>query len=67
MEMRISLQPMRIPNFVLSKMPARPRQEGFKEGPKWALSELYPEVLSDLCDNFRAGVFEKAGKPDPKI
>jgi len=66
MEMRIKLQPMRTPNFVLSKMPARAKEEGFKEGPKWALRKIPAEALSDLCDEFRREVFKKAKKDDPK-
>lgn len=61
----VNLQPFRVPNFVIQDAPARPRQEGFTESPKYALSELEPETLAELCDDFRRSVFEKAGKDDP--
>lgn len=65
--MEIDLNPWITPNYVLGKVPPRLRQDGFIDPPKWALSEVEPHILSDLCDEFRRGVFEKAGKPDPKV
>lgn len=67
MKITIPLVPFSTPNYVTMQMPDRPRQEGFVEAPKYALSELEPEVLSGLCDEFRAAVFKKAGKRDPKL
>ncbi len=46
-------------------MPPRERQEGMVESPKFHLRELEPEVLSELCDEFRRNVFAKAEKKDP--
>lgn len=63
--MKLKLQPFSTPNFVLAQMPARLRQDGIVEGPKWALSEVDADVLAELCDDFRAEVFGKAGKTDP--
>ena len=54
-----------VPNYVIAVSEARPRQEGFQEAPKYPLSELPAEVLADLCTEFRANVFAKAGKEDP--
>lgn len=35
---------------------------------RWKIQPLQePGVLSELCDEFRRGVFEKAGKQDPSI
>lgn len=65
MKMQIELLPMRVPNFVIQKMPPRPRQEGMVESPKFALAELDADTLAGLCDEFRAEVFAKAGKVDP--
>ncbi len=59
------LQPFTVPNYVIVKMPPRPRQDGFVESPKYALAELTPDVLAVLCDEFRAAVFAKAGRRDP--
>jgi len=56
------LQPFTTPNFVVGVRPPGKREEGFKELPKYALSELSDETLAALCDKFRAEVFEKARK-----
>ena len=65
MEVKLKLQPMSVPNFVIAMMPPRERQEGMVEAPKFHLRELDPEVLSQLCDEFRRNVFAKAEKKDP--
>ena len=67
MKMQIEIQPWQTPNFVIGKMPARPRQEGFNPDacPKWSIAETDSETLAKLCDDFRAEIFRKAGKPDP--
>jgi len=64
-EVRLKLQPMSVPNFVIAMMPPRERQEGMVESPKFHLRELEPEVLAELCDEFRRNVFAKAEKKDP--
>jgi hypothetical protein len=63
--MKIDLLPFTIPNFV--RMASKPglRQEGFKESPAFPLADVPAEDLAALCDQFRADVFAKAGKPDP--
>jgi hypothetical protein len=63
--MKVELNPWIVPNFVTAKMPPRPRQEGFGEGPKWSLAEVDTATLAAQCDQFRAEVFRKAGKSDP--
>ena len=65
--LKINVQPFTTPNFVLARMPPRLKQDGFAEAPKWALSEIDADVLSILCDDFRAEIFRKARKPDPKV
>ncbi len=66
--MKIKIQPWMTPNFLIGDMPARPRQEGFNPDacPKWALAEVDAETLAEQCDKFRAEVFRKAGKTDPR-
>ena len=54
------------PNFVIAEMPPRPRQEGFQEAPSWPLAEVDAETLDQMWDEFRAGIFRKAGKSDPR-
>jgi hypothetical protein len=63
--MSVELRPFTVPNYVTQVTPARPRQEGFAESPKYALAEIDAETLARLCDEFRRAVFEKAGKADP--
>ena len=67
MFIKIEVQPWDTPNFVLGKMPAQERQDGFNPdaAPKWALKDVDVETLSMLCDAYRADIFHKAGKNDP--
>lgn len=62
-ETTVKLQPMTVPNFVLAESRIF---EGFTESPKFSLRELPADTLSALCDRFRADVFRKAGKADPR-
>lgn len=66
-EIRLKLKSWIVPNFVSVERPPRPRQEGptFDEG--IPLAELDESALAILCDEFRAGVFAKAGKADPAV
>jgi hypothetical protein len=64
--MKIALKPFTVPNYVIGEAPPRPRQDGWQEPPKWELGELDADTLSELCDDFRAAVFEKAGAADPR-
>jgi hypothetical protein len=61
----VELQPFTTPNFVLTVQPPRPKQEGFVETPKLALSDLDSNTLERMCDDFRSEVFKKAGKSRP--
>lgn len=63
----LRLRPFTTPNFVMAEMPPRPKQEGVKELPSFALHELSVETLDELCGQFRAEVFAKAGKKDPRL
>lgn len=62
----VELNPFRTPNFVTHKMPPGKRQDGFKEPRSYALSTLAPYTLSEMCDEFRAEIFRKAEKVDPR-
>jgi len=63
----IELEPFRTPNYVLVKQRPKPRQEGYNgDTPKYHISELDSETLGALCDEFRAAIFEKAGKLDDR-
>jgi hypothetical protein len=63
--MKVTLQPWTTPNFVTTETPPSQRQNGFRESPKWHISEVDAETLAEQCDKFRAEVFRKAGKTDP--
>lgn len=65
MKMIVEIQPFTTPRYVFQKMPPNSRLEGLNEVPKYYISDIDPQILSDLCDQFRADIFEKANKPDP--
>jgi hypothetical protein len=64
--MKVDLNPWMTPNFVTGKVSPRARQEGMTEGPKWHISDVDADTLSQMCDDFRAEIFKKAGKADPR-
>ena len=66
MKAEIQLQPIRVPNYILSLPKVGKREDGFKEPPKFHPSELSAETLSELCDQFRHDLFAKAEMVDPK-
>lgn len=58
----VKLKPFGIPNYVLSD-----QNEGLiQHGQSFPLHEVSAESLALMCDQWRAGVFAKAGKSDPK-
>ena len=63
--LKVELQPFQTPNFVRAKTPPKPRDAGFEEAPCYPLSDLDPETLEDLCEQFTREVFKKAGKQRP--
>lgn len=65
--MEIPLEPWHTPNYVHLKMPPRKKEEGFQESPSFHISTVEPEILSQMCDDFRAEIFKKAEKVDPRI
>lgn len=57
-----------VPDFVRVIRPVGKREDGIgfslgNNGPK--LSDLDPNTLDRLCNNFRDAVFKKAGKQQP--
>lgn len=63
--MQIKLKPFQTPNFAIQEVPPTTRQEGFTAAPSWPLSDVDAPTLAQMCDEFRAEVFRKAGKDDP--
>lgn len=66
MEMKVNLKPFSTPNFVIAEQRLGLKQDGIVEPPKWHITEVDVSTLSELCDQFRKDIFEKAGKFDPK-
>lgn len=65
--MNITLKPFTVPNFVIQVLPTRLRQEGPSfENRSYPLSDVDADELSHMCDVWRAEVFRKAGKSDPR-
>lgn len=67
MKLKIELNDWITPNFVIQKTAPGKRQDGIKEPMKFAIADLDELTLSELCNNFRAEIFQKAGKSDPLI
>lgn len=65
--MQVQLTPFSVPKYAYQMMPAQPRQAGYSPAPTFLLSELEPEVLAEMCDDFRLRVFKQAGKVDPAL
>lgn len=64
-DMKIGLHPFTVPNYVIMVTPVlAPSNQ--QDPPKWALREVDADVLSKMCNDFRASVFEKAKKADPE-
>jgi hypothetical protein len=61
----IRLKPFNIPHFVVVDGPTNPREKGLGEGRKLSLRELDTDTLSRMCNDFRKGVFKRAGKQEP--
>lgn len=66
-KIEVDLKPFIVPNFVLIAPKAGLKQDGFKVGDKYALSQLDSEILLKMCEEFKMSVFEKAGKKIPSI
>jgi len=62
-EIRLSLKPFTVPNYVSVQQP--PSNEDRHTDAFHPLAALDANVLAEMCDEFRADVFRKAGKPDP--
>jgi len=66
MKIELELIPWTTPNFVRIKTPISLKQDGPQETPAIPLSEIHAEVLGEMCDHFRAEIFKKANKNDPR-
>lgn len=64
---KLNIVPFVAPRGVKVQQKPGEKQTGFTNDQLIELSELSPEVLSQLCDEFRKQVFDTAGKLDPKM
>lgn len=64
--MIFNLRPFITPNFVMMKMPSSSRGSGWQQLPSVPLVDVDAQDLSEMCDAFRAEIFKKAGKKDPR-
>jgi len=59
----VPTRPWTTPNYVT----LRPNDgKLYVNPPTFHIESIHPETLSRMCDEFRADVFKKAGKADPK-
>ena len=65
--LELQLRPFQVPNFVSAEMAPQQRQDGVTFSGGFPLSTVSAEKLSEMCDEFRAKIFEKAGKKDPNF
>lgn len=63
--LQVELQPFQTPNFVRAVQKAGKREDDMQEAASYPLSDIDPETLGKLCDDFRDEVFRKAGKNRP--
>ena len=61
MYIKLELVPFHVPDTVIVKGKTGQRQDGLKPLDRIPLKDLDVETLNGLIDEFRAGVYEKAG------
>ena len=61
----VEINEFSVPNFVTAVQKVGERQDGITLSEGIPLREVDAKALDLLCRNFRKGVFQKAGKPDP--
>ena len=66
-KLSVDLKPFNTPNFVVPLIANGKREDGYSSTPGIPLLEVDADTLSELCDDFRAEVFQKANKEDPKM
>jgi hypothetical protein len=63
---QLKLKPWMAPNFAVPERPPGRREDGVHFDTGIPISSLPVDVLSQMCDDWRAEVFRKAGKKDPR-
>lgn len=65
-DFKIKLRPWIVPNFATIEGRPGSRQDGWKDASGIPISELPAETLAQMADEWRAELFDKAGKKDPR-
>lgn len=65
-ETTIKLRQWPAPNFAVPDRAPGRRQDGWKELEPIPVNELSAETLAQMADDWRADLFRKAGKKDPR-
>ena len=65
--LQVELKPFITPDFVWPASGPGWRQDGMQELTGYPLSALDAQTLDKMCAQFRAEVFEKAGKEPPPV
>ena len=63
--MKITFRPFISPHYALEGLSPHPGEAGFTTISARSIRDIDAETLSQMCDDFRADVFRKAGKADP--
>lgn len=65
---KLKIKPFSVPSYVsVDTGIVSLKQDGIQPLPSYELKDLDEDTLSDLCYEFRAHVFLKAGKQDPMV
>lgn len=65
-KIELNLKPFLVPSYVDVVQEPKLREDGFSpEIPKFALGDLDSTALNQMCEEFTANVFKKAGKTRP--
>ncbi len=67
MKHKVELRPFTVPSYVIQVVVPRLRQDGWREAPKFHLSEIDRDTLIDMCAEFQAAVLKKAEQPDLRL
>ena len=62
MHVKVEVYPFDVPEFVRMKQKPGLRQDGLRPVTTFPLSQVDDETLKQLCDEFVAAVYERAGR-----
>jgi hypothetical protein len=65
-EIKLKLRPWMAPNFAVPESPPGRREDGVRFEAGIHVRDLPVETLAEMADEWRAELFRKAGKKDPR-